>query len=504
MIFLLAILSSCASIRRHNEQRASCISPEKLREDVDYAYAKLQQMHPQLYWYIPKKELELKFDSLKKTITEPLTPLQFYFKFQPVIAGIREGHLSLRIPRKKFTKSEIKKFEHQKGLFSRFEYYVEGDKMFIIQNRDSIENIQPGTEILSINAIPVSDYIKKYRSLISSDGYNTTFQSYFLKDLFFNFYTAEHGLSSKATLETLYKGQKHTYNLSRESKSDTDLEKDKEMQKRTQEKKLNDYVASSNSYNRSFRFLDKDSSIAYIKVRSFSRDYSDKFYKKTFSQIKNANSEYLIIDVRNNYGGSLYEINNLYSYLTDQPFTLIKPSQVTSRITPLRTNYFRKSSPLEYAYKSITYPSYFFGQAFSTYKKDGKIFYKMKADKPTKPNKEAFHGKVFVLINGGSFSASSIITSKLKNDKRATLVGEETGGANDGTVAGFYSFQKLPNSEIKFPIGLLLVQPNIDFTDSKKGVLPDVVVKETMQDIIDKKDPQLDWIKNEIAKEKNK
>lgn len=496
------MLSSCASIRRHNEQRASCIPPEQLKEDVDFAYSKLQQMHPQLYWYIPKKELELKFDSLKQTINEPLTPLQFYFKLQPVIAGIREGHLSLRIPRKKFTKKEIKTLEHKKGLFSRFEYYISGDQMYITENRDSIEHIHPGTEILSINHIPVSEYIKKYRNLISSDGYNTTFQPYFLKDLFFNYYTAENGLADRAILETLYKGEKHTYTLSRESKSDSDLEKDKEMNKRTQERKLNDYVAASNSYNRSFKFLDKDSTVAYIKVKSFSREYSDEFYKKTFAKIKKAKSDYLIIDVRNNYGGSLYEINNLYSYLTNKPFTLIKPSQVTSRDIPLRTNYFRKSNPLDYAIKSISYPSYFFAQAFSTYKKDGKVFYKMKADKPTKPNKEAFHGKVFVLINGGSFSASSIITAKLKNDKRATLVGEETGGANDGTVAGFYSYQKLPNSEIRFPIGLLLVQPNIDFSDTKKGVTPDIEIKENLQDIIDKKDPQLDWIRNEIGKEK--
>ncbi|CAH0273275.1 S41 family peptidase [Chryseobacterium sp. Bi04] len=503
-ILLLVLLSSCSSIRKHNEQRASCIPPEQLKEDVDYAYSKLQQMHPQLYWYIPKQELDYKFDSLKQTITEPLTPLQFYFKFQPVIASIREGHLSLRIPRKKFTKQEIKKLEHTKGLFSRFEYYIDGDHMYIIQNRDAIENIKPGTEILKIDNIAVSDYIKKYRSLISSDGYNTTFHSYFLKDLFFNFYTAENGLSNTAIIETLYEGEKHTYTLSRESKSETDLDKDKEMKKRTQEKKVNDYVAASNSYNRSFKFLDKDSTIAYLQVKSFSRDYSDKFYKETFAKIKNAKSSYLIIDVRNNYGGSLHEINNLYSYLTDKPFTLIKPSQVTSKTTPLRTNYFRKSTPLEYAFKSIAYPSYFFAQAFSTYKKDGKTFYKMKVDKPTKPNKESFNGKVFVLINGGSFSASSIITAKLKSDKKAILVGEETGGANDGTVAGFYSYQQLPNTKIKFPIGLLFVQPNIDFRDSKKGVTPDIVIKESMQDIIDKKDPQLDWIKNEINMEKEK
>lgn len=502
IILLAAALSSCASIRRHNEQRASCIEPDKLKEDVDYAYSKLQKMHPQLYWYISKQDLDHKFDSLKQTINQPLTPLQFYFKLQPVIADIREGHLSLRIPRKKFSKREIKTLENKKGLFSRFEYYVKDDHLYITENKDSIENIQPGTEVLSINTVPVSEYLKKYRALISSDGYNTTFQSYFLKDVFFNFYTAENGFKDTATIETLYKGQKNTYTLHRESKSRNDLDQDKQQEKRTPEKKVNDYVASSNSYNRNFKFLDKDSTTAYIKVKSFSRDYSDKFYKETFEKIKKAGSKYLIIDVRNNYGGSLYEINNLYSYLAPQPYVLIKPSQLTSRLTPLKTNYFRKSNAFEYAFKSLAYPTYVFAQTFSTYKKDGKVFYKMKADKPTKPNKDAFNGKVFVLINGGSFSASSIITAKLKYDQRAVLVGEETGGANDGTVAGFYSYQKLPHSRINLPIGLLLVQPNINFLHTKKGVAPDITITESMQDIIEKRDPQLEWVKKEIAKEK--
>lgn len=501
-VILLGIILTSCSVRKHNEQRISCIPPEKLQEDVDYAYSKLQKMHPQLYWYISREELDHKFDSLKKTINEPLTPLQFYFKLQPVIASIREGHLSLRIPIKKLTKKEIKSLEHKKGMFSRFEYYVQGERLYITENKDSIEHIQPGTEVLSINNIPVSQYIRKYRNLISSDGFNTTFQPYYLKDMFFNFYTAEHGLIDSARVETQYLGEKKTYTLRRETKSKQDLEKEKAQEKRTAEKKVNDYVPFEDSYNRDFKFLDKDSTIAYVKVKSFSRSYSDKFYKEAFAKIKNSNASYLILDVRNNYGGSLYEINKLYSYLSPEPYVLIKPSQLSSRNTPLRTNYFRKSNVLEYTLKSLAYPTYFFAQAFSTYKKDGKIFYKMKASKPSKPNKNAFHGKVFVLINGASFSASSIITAKLKNDRRAVIVGEETGGANDGTVAGFYSYQKLPNSQISLPIGLLLVQPNIDFSNTQHGVVPDVIITESIDDIINKKDPQLEWVKNKIRHEK--
>ena len=498
----MIILASCSSVRKHNEQRASFISPEDLKEDIDYTYFKIKELHPKLYWYISKRELDYKFDSLKKTIDRPLTPLQFYFKLQPVIADIHEGHLALRIPRVKFTKKEIKSFKDKKGLFGRFEYYIKENHLYIVENKDSILHIKPGTEILSINDVPVSEYLQKYNKLITSDGFNTTFQPYFMKDMFFNFYTAEKGLSDSAKIKTLYDNQIVTYTLKRESKTPVEIKKDKELTKPSHEKKVNDYVAGNDSYNRNFKFLSQDSSVAYIKIKSFSSNYSEKFYKAAFSKIKKAGSSYLIIDVRNNYGGSLAEINNLYSYLVDKPFILIKPSEITSKTTPLKTNYFRKSKPLHYAYKSITYPSYLFTQTFSTYKKDGKVYYKMKAAKPTKPNKDAFLGKVFVLINGASFSASSIITSKLKNDKRVTLVGEETGGANDGTVAGFYSYQKLPHSQIRLPIGLLLVQPNITFSNTQRGVIPDIKIQESMQDAIDKTDPELMWVQNEIAREK--
>ena len=106
------------------------------------------------------------------------------------------------------------------------------------------------------------------------------------------------------------------------------------------------------------------------------------------------------------------------------------------------------------------------------------------------------------MINGSSFSASSIISSKLKNDKLAILVGEETGGANDGTVAGIYSTQKLPNSKLKMPIGLFLIQPNIEFTNTQKGVTPDVEIIPTFKEILERKDVQLDWILKDIKAKK--
>ncbi|MDC8104411.1 S41 family peptidase [Chryseobacterium sp. B21-037] len=488
ILFGLIFLWSCSSLTNSERQEGTLIEPEQLKKDVDYAYTKLKEMHPQLYRYITRKDLDFKIDSIKQTINEPLTPTQFYFKLQPVITSIREGHLSLMIPFEK-----LKREYGGRKLFTYFKYYIKDDHLYIVANKDSIQNIKPGTEILSINNIPISFYISKYRKLISSDGRNTTFTPYYLKDMFFVFFSMENGFLEQVKIETLYNNKKQTFIIERDKQSEAE--------------KAKSQTQANGSFhcpmNRNFKFLDENNSIAYINIKKFSNNKSDRFYKNTFERIKEAKSDYLILDIRNNYGGSLQEINNLYSYLVSEPFTLIKPSRLNSGYTPLKTNYFKKSSPLEYALKGITYPTYFFLKTLHTYKgNDGKFYYKIKADNVTKPNKNAFHGKIFVLVNGGSYSASSIISSKLKFDKVATLVGEETGGANDGTVAGFYSYQVLPNSKLTLPIGLLLVNPNITLTNSQRGVIPDVTITETLLDIINKNDVQLAWVKKEIEKEK--
>jgi len=489
VILIIIVLASCSSVRKQRDQQDNYISSEKLKQDVDFAYYKLKQMHPQLYQYISQKDLDHKIDSLKQTLDKPLTPTQFYFRLQPIITSIRQGHLSLQSPNE-LSKEDILKIK--KRLFTRFRYRIQDNHLYIVENKDSLHNIKPGTELISINDIPVSLYIEKYKKLISSDGFNTTFQPYYLKDMFFHFYTLENGILDSAKIETSYNDQKQTFILHRQEEPILCGEK-KEISPST----------NNNSFNRSFRFLDENNSTAYLKIKKFSHSASDKFYKNTFAEIKDANTSNLIIDIRNNYGGSLEEINELYSYIATQPFVLIKPSQLNSSLTPLQTNYFKKSSALEYAVKSVTYPTYVFLKALNTYKgKDGKSYYKIKADHVTQPNKDAFQGKVFVLVNGGSFSSSSIFSSKLKYDKRATLVGEETGGANNGSVAGFYSYQVLPNSRLTLPIGLLLVNPNIILSNTQKGVIPNVVIPQTLQDIIEKKDVQLDWIKKEIEKKK--
>ncbi len=499
--FISLTLVSCISVEQYNKNLETPIEAEHLKKDVDFAYKKLEKLHPKLFWYIPKEKLDYKFDSLKTTITKPLKPNEFFLKLAPVIADVREGHLRLIPLEKRFTKKETKKLKDQKGTLGRLNYVIENNHLYVKDNTEKVGNLKVGTEILTINNVPVTQILEKYRPLVTSDGNNTTYQKYSLARRFNTFFTLEYGILDSLKVETKLKDSLQTVVLKRETKTKTEKKKEKQDQKLTQEKKTKGYNPITKSFNRNLQFLAKDSSVAYIKIKSFSGTYSKKFYKETFATIKKAKTQYLIIDIRDNLGGSLAEINNLYTYFAKEKFKFIKDIEVSSRTSILSTDYLSNFPTLTKPLGVISYPLYMMFSVISTKKKDGKYY--LKDFFPTKkPKADAFYGKTYVLINGSSFSASSIISAKFKADQLATLVGEETGGANDGTVAGIYSTQKLPNSKMKLPIGLFLIQPNIEFSNTMKGVTPNVEIIPTLEEVLQKKDVQLNWILNDINSKK--
>lgn len=506
---LMMLLFSCQSVRKNNLFLEKKIPVADLRTDIDYTYKKLQRFHPELYWYITKEQLDHKFDSLKATVQEPMTPNQFYFKLAPVIASINEGHLRLRSVGKKYSKKEQKDLKSKKPLLAQMDYKIIGDRIFVKENKENVGQIKPGTEILSINETNVSDLINKYRKLYSSDGENKTFQKYFINLTFFNYYTLENGYLDSVKLKTLCDNATNEVHLKRQKKETKEAEDKKAKPKVTVDQKLQDYDAVSKSYNRSFKFMKSDSSVAYIKIKSFSATYARKFYDRTFRKIKKANSDYLIIDIRDNLGGSLSEINTLYSYLTDKKFTLIKSPEMTSKTSGMHQNYFRGHSLLSSILSAPGYPFFLAGSYLLSSKKNEKYYFREFNARSTKPKENAFTGKIYVLVNGASFSASSIISAKLKYDKRAVIVGEETGGANDGTVAGVNNTVILPNSHLSLPIGLFLIRPNIEFAGQKKGVIPNFYVDPNFDDIFGNEDAILSWtledidFRNSITKKPN-
>ena len=489
---ILIITLSCQSVEKYNQFIDKKIEPQLLKDDIDYTYQKLQKFHPNLYWYISKEQLDYKFDSLKNATNKSLSPKEFYFQLAPVVASVREGHLKLRSLSKKYTAKERKQLTEQKPLFSRLQYKIIDNQLYVKENKDSLGGIKVGTEITKINNEDFSSLLKRYLPLFTSDGENKTFDKYFIDLAFFNYFTYEHGYLDSVHLKTKYDNVISDVQLKRFKKSEEEIKKDKEKTKLSTEQKVQDFDSSSKSYNRILKFY-QDSTIAYIKIKTFSGTYSKQFYKETFEKIKKNKSQFLILDVRDNLGGSLSEINNLYSYMALKDYTLIKKPEMTFRTSSLHQNYFFSQNWLQRIITAPAYPFFLIGNYFLSSKKGNQYYFYEKGSKINKPKENAFQAKIFVLINGASFSASSIISSKLKFDKRATIIGEETGGANDGTVAGVYNTVTLPNSKLKLPIGLFLIQPNIEFENQNRGVFPDVITSQDFDQLNPKEDSTLKW-----------
>ena len=92
---------------------------------------------------------------------------------------------------------------------------------------------------------------------------------------------------------------------------------------------------------------------------------------------------------------------------------------------------------------------------------------------------------VVVLINTGSASASEILSGALKDNHRATIIGEQSFGK--GLVQ---EINKLPNnSGINITIQKYLTPNGTDI--HKKGITPDVLVEFTEEDVKNKNDVQL-------------
>ena len=504
--FFSLLFLQCTSVKKHNEHLNDLIPENELKDDIDFTYQKLQRLQPKLYWYISKKELDFKFDSLKNTITKPMTSFEFYKKLSPVVASVRQGHLIVTPSTKMLSKPEEKALKNKgTGPFSQFDFEIINNKMYVVKNKSNNKTIKTGAEVVAINNKKTRELINEYSTLFTSDGYNNTFKRKRISNMFSAFYSNENGLQD--SLQYTFKQNDSIKLVCIKRRASQPKNKsgyqmavighDYKLNYLTErDKRTYGYNKITKTNNRDLKFIEKDSSIALLKIKHFSIGKPSRFYAESFKKMKLYKTKTLIIDLRNNPGGSIKEIENLYSYLSDSTYVFTDPFQVASKTALIEKTPFNKSPLLAKVFVMPFYAPFIY---FNVAKKeDGNYYYNNSESKSKSINKNAFKGKIYVMINGGTFSASSIISSNLKGSKRATFVGEETGGAYNGTVAGIMPTIDMPHSKTKLTLGLMVVSPFYKTPIEGRGIFPDKEIVPNMTDFISGKDVELDWILGDI------
>jgi C-terminal processing protease CtpA/Prc len=523
LALLLTMLFSCKSITSYNEAVTKLHSVEDLQDDVDKLYKQLKKFHPRLYQYIPKEHLDFKFDSLKKSITKPMTSRAFHKELAQVTKFVGQGHMSISPPSIRYKRKERKARLMSKFDINNldFEYL---DHRIIVREARGNDSLLLNAELLEVNGNNAINLHNEYKKIVASDGYNTTFHDRVVGYRFLKYYQQANGHFDSITLKlrnqdsTFLKTYKRVFRgkeaLKKDSikgdsiaqiKSKNTLTKAERKAKKKAKKlawkrkrenyRKYGYDFFKKTYFKSLNFIGEDSTIAVLKIKSFSkgRKYKD-FYEEVFTKIDSAKSQHLIIDLRNNFGGRLNEILTFYSYLTDENYTLINKSETNTRLPILKSAMSNSTSVTTKLLIGLFSPVVVTYDLLRTSKKDGQLYYKYKAAKEQEPNPLNFKGKIYVLINGNSFSASSVLSTQLKGTNRAIFVGEETGGAYNGTVAGQYKSYVLPNTKIKARIGLMHIDAKPKITPDGYGVKPDVEILPTYQDRLNNKDPELEWV----------
>ena len=220
--FTILFFVQCASIKKHNKHLNDLITEEKLKSDVDFTYRKLKELHPNLYWYISKEALDYKFDSLKATLTKPMTTFNFYKKLSPVVAAVRQGHLFVYPPTKMLTKKETKALiKKGTGPFSQFDFELFNGKLYVVKNKSYDKTIKTGTEVIAVNNTKPIDLIQEYNQYYSSDGYNTTYKTNYSGKRFSTFFSSENGIKDSLKFDFKFNDSLKTISIKRKKKDTT-------------------------------------------------------------------------------------------------------------------------------------------------------------------------------------------------------------------------------------------------------------------------------------------
>ena len=112
--------------------------------------------------------------------------------------------------------------------------------------------------------------------------------------------------------------------------------------------------------------------------------------------------------------------------------------------------------------------------------------YDDETDDIVKPAGKRFRGKVFVLIDASNSSATFQFALNIQNHHLGILVGQTTGGSQQGINGGAFFFLRLPPSGIEMDLPLIGTFPSLPAPDA--GITPNIVVMSKIEDIENRRD----------------
>ncbi len=465
-------------------------SVEALKADLTTYKKQLEKVHTGLYVYHNKAEFDAYFQQLENSITAPMTDVEFHRLTFPLNKLIANGH-TRPIPSVGYMDGVLQEWK----IFP-FKVYVDKGNLYVLKNLSDEETIEDGSIIHSINGENAMDIYQFFVDQIWRDGYNKTAPETDAYEIFHEFYAYLIGLPEKFELNIESpSGENSIVAITPRTLKDMLVTNKIRYPSTPKHWEVDPKVKALE--------LAIEGNIATMNIRSWSvEDYKNKgqkfkkFFKKSFETIAAAKIDHLILDFRNNGGGDPVPTIELFAHLHPEPFTFYK--SVKSNMRKIEDNelygigwFYRTVHKIGFKKKGDQYEPNWLVRLFG-----------VKGFKPSKPNKTIYDGKVYVLTNASSFSATGEMTSILKSHNRAVFIGEEPGGNPNTNTSGLQALMTLPNTGNRIVMPFWQWEMNTTFGNTGYGVKPDYPIRPSIQDMIDGRDVVMDFTLSLIQKKK--
>jgi C-terminal processing protease CtpA/Prc len=460
---------------------------KELKEDFQLLRTALEEGHGALYRYTPEEEMDRQFEAALKKLTKPMTEQEFYLVLAPVIASINCGHTALRLS------ESYRKHLVESPIFLPFKLKFLNGKAYMFRNYSQDPDVVMGGEVIAINQQPVKTIIEKMLKISPSDAHIQASKYRRLEStiLFGTMYNLVFGKTGSYSLAYRPPGNKKVKTIRVPGKTRQQIlslfaQRYPEVAKERQKPPIElEYKKAG------------DIAIAVLTIRTFGGGAYKKagisypeFLEKAFNEFQEKKIQNLVIDLRNNGGGSDNYGKLLTAYFLDAPFTYyesLEVKQVKHSFWP-HTNVPDAEQMLAARTKKNDHGTY-----------DAVGHPNLGTQQPLKPT---FKGKVYILINGGSFSASGECTSVIHFHKKAVFVGEECGAGYYGNTSGFMPLLTLPKTKMQIRIPLVKYSMAVSGYDKYRGIIPEYQVGFTIDDLLKDRDAVMEFTLDLIKKQK--
>lgn len=464
------------------------IAPDLLLKDYELIETMVLKVHPGTYRYNSEKDIAKALKELKAKFSQALTYQEVYLAVSKMMASIQCDHTRAGFNNQTKIINSIIHYQRDKIPFT-FQWLQ--DEMIVNLNASSNKSLVRGTKILSINHVAVADIQKKMMPYIAADGATDANRIYKMQvngyDFRYNAFDIFYAL--------LYPITNNTLELKIQQPKSTKTQTIK-VQSLSREKRFEILAARYENFPKTrddmWKFEILSDNIAKLTLNSFglsgwkamTLDYK-AFLADAFKQIQSKNINHLIIDIRENTGGNDEMAVELLGYLCEELIPFEREG---------RTRYLNFPELLKPYIKTWGNNPWFYelNPKIKTPINGYYIFKENFANTQNKSDKEIYKGKTYLLVSSANTSLAFYTAYRFRTQKIGTLIGSETGGNLNDVNGGQIIFLTLPNSqvEIDFPVmGGFSTSPQ-----ANSGVVPDIKIDYTFNDIISQKDLELERV----------